>query len=234
MTFSSRSYFARLLNLLRSDDLLPPVRALVAADEESWTTSLMAGFVTSADTGNDDLVIASRAALTAFCDTSASDRTRIASALLGNLKSHQGNDRVVVPTLEIVSLLFKVDLIGQEELNLKSLCLQTQKAGYKTGNVRKIEACVGVYGGIARSGHPEAAQEARKRLGALLFHPWPKVRTLVTDQLWGLLNDGAEGSTGDVGAPSLESSASSRLLGTDWGSASKAQVQALVEELRLN
>lgn len=181
-------------------------------------SQLMAGFVTSADTGNEDLVIASRTALTAFCDASSTNVNFICNALLQNLKIHQGEDRVVVPTLEVIAFLFHVGLFQRaENVNLRSLCLQTQKAGYKTGNIRKIEACVKVYGGVVAMGDTgPGVQDARKRLGALMFHPWPKVRVMVVDELWGLVSEQGE-----------------KLMGVDWGAADKGQIRTVVQALRL-
>lgn len=222
MTFSSQSYFSSLLELLYQDSLHPAVTAMAASDATSWMAELMAGFVTSADTGNEDLVIASRAALTDFCGASPARLGLVCNGLLQNLKARQSQDRVVVPTLEIIAFLFHTGLFPRcEDVNLRSLCLQTQKAGYKTGNVRKIEACVKVYGGVAAIGDEAVpgVQEARKRLGALLFHPWPKVRVMVVDELWGLVGD--QGGHGD------------RLTGLDWGKAQKGEIRAVVQELRL-
>lgn len=186
--------------------------------------ALLAGFVTSADTGNEDLVIASRAALCDFCESSADNLALVCEALLQNLKTQQGQDRVVVPTLETMAFLFHVGLF-QPPGGLRGVCQQTQKAGYKTGNVRKILACVKVYGGVARTATGDdgagdsvgAVQEARRRLGALLFHPWPRVRSGVVDELWGLVGDGNGES----------------LTGVDWATADKGQIRAVVEELRL-
>lgn len=196
---------------------------------------LMAGFVTSADTGNEDLVIASRAALSDYCEESPENLDRICAALVRNLKNRQGQDRVVVPTLEIIAFLFYVGTFRHcAEVDYKNLCLLVQKSGYKTGNVRKLEACIKVYGEIAGVGiHADRApmatavveerrahgiMEARRRLGALMMHPWPRVRSLVIDELWSLLSaengDGAE-----------------RLKGVDWGKAEKGAIKALVEEL---
>lgn len=184
---------------------------------------LLAGFVTSADTGNEDLVIASRAALSDYCEASHENLEMICQALLRNLKTRQGQDRVLVPTLEISAFLFHVGLFQRSTVDLRSLCLQTQKAGYKTGNVRKLEACVKVYSGIAsmegQEGAEAGVQEARKRLGALFFHPWPRVRSMVVDALWGLLGDRED--------------AAQCLKGVDWGLAKKPQIRAVVEDLRL-
>ena len=196
---------------------------------------LMAGFVTSADTGNEDLVIASRAALSDYCEESQHNVNRVCAALVRNLKNRQGQDRVVVPTLEIIAFLFYTGVFrGCTEIDYKNLCLLVQKSGYKTGNVRKLEACIKVYGGIAGTGthadqvplatealeerRRQGVVEGRKRLGALMMHPWPRVKSLVIDELWGLLS--AE-----------DDNSAERLKGVDWGRADKGAVKALVEQL---
>lgn len=243
LTFSSTTYFRFLLNLLASYPeashptlhhiFMPQVS--IAAQKRACLSSLLAGYVTSADTGNEDLVISSRAALTSFC-TPAPDRLAVTSTLVDNLRSYGGLDRVVVPTLEVIAFMFHVGLFGSTGANIgesaehyehdyKALCLLVQKAGYKSGNVRKIEACVRVYGAVAaleeQTGGKalEGVKEAKKRLGALLLHPWPRVRSVVVDELWGLL------------VVRGESERAEKLLGVDWGKAEKGAVKALVDQL---
>lgn len=222
LTFSSQEYFQTLLSLTHVDYLVPGLRDIAQANTQDWIANLLSGFGTSADTGNEDLVIASRAALTGFCDASPENLELVCSSLLQNLKSYQGEDRILVPTLEMVAFLFHVGIFQRSQgVSMRSLCLQAQRAGYKTGNVRKIEASIKVYGGVAGAGlgAEDGAQEARRRLGALLFHPWPKVRTTVADELWNC--------TGDGDAPR------DRLLGVDWGKARKDEIKAVVQELQL-
>lgn len=230
LTFSSQEYFHTLLSLIQVDYLVPALRDIAQTQTQDWMAHLLSGFVTSADTGNEDLVIASRAALTSFCDASAETLELVCGALLQNLKTYQAEDRILVPTLEMVAFLFHVNIFQRSHgVNMRGLCLQAQKAGYKTGNVRKIEACVKVYGGVAGAGLGSEAgdsgtadagvQEAKKRLGALLFHPWPKVRTMVVDALW---NCTAE-----------EDRPREKLLRVDWGRAQKAEIKSVVHELRL-
>ncbi|UKZ47271.1 hypothetical protein TrVGV298_001488 [Trichoderma virens] len=240
LSFSSKAYFALLLNLIPKDALHPHIMAIVSRDE-NWMAGLMAGFVSSADTGNEDLVIASRAALTEYCEESPENLQRVCSALLHNLKTCQGEDRIIVPTLEIIAFLFHTGLFQRcQGISYRGLCLQTQKAGYKTGNVRKVIACIKVYGGIAASAgtasggdNVEAgAKDARKRLGALMSHPWPRVRSAVVDEIWGLMGgeevvgiaEGEDGEREDDGHG---------LTGVDWASADKGQIKALVTELKL-
>jgi hypothetical protein len=193
-------------------------------DEEALMGALMTGFVTSGDTGNEDLVIASRAAMTEFCESSDDKRKLVCKALYQNLKAFQGQDRILVPTMEILAFLFNAGLAQHGHgLDCKQLCLQVQKAGYKTGNVRKLLACIKVYGGVAATAsidEPSAAAagaEARKRLGALMLHPWPRVKSAVVDELWGLL--GEKDGAGDG------------LLGVDWTKADKSQIKGKMEEL---
>lgn len=244
-SFSSKAYFALLLSLIPQDALHTPVMAIVKRDANAWMAGLMAGFVSSADTGNEDLVIASRAALTDYCEESPENLQHVCSALLHNLKTCQGEDRIVVPTLEIIAFLFHTGLFQRcAGINYRSLCLQTQKAGYKAGNVRKVAACIKVYGGIAGAAgnipggdngagthgdNVEAgAQEARKRLGVLMSHPWPRVRSAVVDEIWGLVDGGAAAT-----AEEDEERRGYGLMGVDWASADKGAIKALVTELKL-
>ncbi|KAK1640963.1 beta-tubulin cofactor d [Colletotrichum phormii] len=252
LTFSSKPYFQTLLNLYATDNSLrPPIAEPARADAGAWMAELLAGYVTSADTGNEDLVIASRAALADFCAASPRNLDAVCVALVSNVKTRQQQqtpgqgqgqgDRVVVPTLEIVAFLCHVGLFQQcREVDLRHLCLQVQKAGYKTGNVRKLEACIKVYGCVAgfdeecagvkeeeeeilRGKRRDGISEARKRLGALMFHPWPRVRSLVVDELWKLF--GEEGENGG-GAESLKS--------VDWSKADKASINRVVDRFALS
>lgn len=237
LTFSSKAYFIFLLDLLSSDWLHGDFLLNQQFDLDQWLDELLSGYVTSADTGNEDLVIASRAALTSYCDASQENLDRVCTSLLRNLKARQGQDRIVVPTLEITAFLFSVGMYQRSTtVDMKSLCLQTQKAGYKSGNVRKLEACVRVYAGVAaldaslprmaseglEQKRREGIAEARKRLGALMIHPWPRVRSSVVDELWELeVMNGEEDRAGE-------------LKGIDWSEAGKGAIKNLVGDLGLS
>ncbi|KAK3312404.1 tubulin folding cofactor D C terminal-domain-containing protein [Apodospora peruviana] len=242
-TFSSRAYFCFLLDLLSHDWLDNALITPLKANPEKWMEELLVGLVSSADTGNEELVIATRAALCDFCETSPSNVDAVCAALVRNLKSQQTQDRVLVPTLEVVAFLFHVGIFTRcRTVDYKKLCLQVQKAAYKTGNVRKIEACVRVYGAIAgllldedksssgQSGKTEGIKEARRRLGALMLHPWPRVRSLVVDELWGL----SMSVSGETPTSFVADAPAEQLKGVDWGKAEKGAVKTLVASLRLD
>lgn len=229
-----------LLKLLDGSRLLEPFGAEAKANSDGWVDELLAGYVTSADTGNEDLVIDSRAALTDYCDECQENLDRICTSLFRNMKSRQGQDRVIAPTLEIISFLFSVGIFQRSTaVDMKNLCLQVQKAGYKSGNVRKLEACIKVYGGLAAMGNDasrlapmasetlelrraEGTAEARKRLGAMMVHPWPRIRSSVVDEVWGLVSAGNETEKAE------------RLKGVDWGVAEKLAIKTLVAEFNLS
>ncbi|KAH6607576.1 tubulin cofactor d [Trichoderma cornu-damae] len=249
LSVSSKAYFALLLSLVSEDRLHAHIADTAKSDANAWMAGLMAGFVSSADTGNEDLVVASRAALTDYCQESPEKLQLVCSALLHNLKTCQGQDRIVVPTLEIIAFLFHAELFQRcRGINYRSLCLQTQRAGYKTGNIRKVAACIKVYGGIAAAagtasgggdGVDAGAKEARRRLGALMSHPWPRVRSAVVDEIWGLV-DGVEASsatstsTGGGGGGGGDGDGDGHgLTGVDWAAADKGRIKALVTELKL-
>ncbi|SPO05979.1 related to tubulin-folding cofactor D (chaperone) [Cephalotrichum gorgonifer] len=229
-TPSSRMYLNFLIRILETDCLLPVVSASAKANKPAWTAELLAGYVTSADTGNENLVITSRAVLCAFCEESQEHLDLVCGGLVRNLRERQGQDRVLVPTLEIVSYLLNVGILQRSgEIDARSLCLLTQKSCYKSSNVRKVEACIKVYGGIARLAEQETGEvrlkrvgegveEAKTRLGALMFHPWPRARSWVVDELWSITG----GQGGEAGA---------RLKGVDWGAADKGAVSGLVKDL---
>lgn len=269
VSFSSRTYFIRLFNLCKPDHFNETVSTAWTLSESECVSSLLAGLATSADTGNEDLVIASRAAVAEICRISGDDLSKICMALFHNSKLYQGQDRVVVPTLELVAYLFQIGAAQRcRDLNLRQLCLVTQKAGYKTGNVRKLEACIKVYGGIASSTtettadekvdtaasgmtselglkRKEGIAESRRRLGALLVHPWPRVRNLVIDELWGLLSlppstcpppnsDVSDAAAAPQHVQQQQQARREKLLSVDWGKADKTAIKTLVGSLGLD
>ncbi|KAG8167781.1 hypothetical protein KVR01_003470 [Diaporthe batatas] len=236
---SSKDYFYFLLDLTTHQDWLHETFQVDdGPTPQEWMDELLAGYVASADTGNEDLVIASRSALCEYSRASQENLDRVCASLYRNMKARQGQDRITVPTLEIIAFLLSVGLYQRTKtVDFKNLCLQAQKASYKTGNVRKLIACVKVYGGIASMGKGcdglpamatealgqkrlEAVAEARKRLGALMLHPWPRVRTAVVDELWNVLSGQEDEMAG-------------RLKGVDWGAAEKGVLKRFGSDLSL-
>jgi hypothetical protein len=91
-------------------------------------------------------------------------------------------------------------------LRWHAVYLLVQKAHYKTGNVRKLEAAIKVYGGLSQV-YPEALE----KLTSMLLHPFPKIRNHVADVLYVAMGVGK---------------------GIIWTKAGKEDLRRLKEELR--
>jgi len=83
----------------------------------------------------------------------------------------------------------------------------TQKAHYKTSNIRKLEASIKIYGGLL-----EVYPDAIEKLTSMLLHPYPNVRNAAADYLF--VRRGVGG-------------------GLDWTRARKLDLAKLKEELGL-
>ncbi|PVH69227.1 hypothetical protein DL98DRAFT_564504 [Cadophora sp. DSE1049] len=173
---SSELYFLALLNT----QLLP---WWIASPHASiWSEAFMSGYITSADTGASALVQASRLALLTFCEASSSNTNLISSTLLALLApTTLPNDRILVSALETISFLLDMQILQQSSIDWKTLYFRVQKAHYQSANLRKIEACVKIYGNLIDAG---VVSEARGKLVGMLVHKFPGVRNAAVDELW--------------------------------------------------
>jgi tubulin-specific chaperone D len=91
-----------------------------------WRLELFEGLVSSADTGSEDLIRVSRAALANFCygKTTRCDNLHdqidlkvfVCESLFEVAKRNISNDRVLVPALEVMSFLFDAGVMQQSNL----------------------------------------------------------------------------------------------------------------------
>lgn len=103
-------------------------------------------------------------------------------------------------------MLFSIRVIANI-IRWRSLYLVVQKAHYKTGNVRKLEAAIKLYGGLVQV-YPEALE----KLTSMLLHPFPKIRNQVADMLFVARGVGK---------------------GVNWIKATKEDLQRVKEELAI-
>jgi tubulin-specific chaperone D len=120
---SSFEYFRWLLDLQTHDWLNLP---FFTYEPSQWHIELFEGLVTSADTGSEDLIRVSRAALADFSElgelkVESSSRQGdaahfVCEGLFQVAKKNITNDRVLVPTLEVMSYLFDVGIMQRSKL----------------------------------------------------------------------------------------------------------------------
>lgn len=122
---SSYQYFEWLLNLQINDWLVFPHKQ---THQKRWSSHLIEGYVLSADTGSEDLIRSSRAALVGFCEqhkdmstlTCVDKNTTPVNFICGTLfevaKKNATNDRVLVPALEVMSFLFDAGIMQRSNI----------------------------------------------------------------------------------------------------------------------
>lgn len=184
---SSEEYFTFLLELQHAPATsLSSSTSISCLRTPAALQSLLSGYVTSADTGSESLIRVSRAALASFCSKSEHRLHIVSEALLQVMKSHLENDRTLVPTMEVVTFLFDTLILQNSTINFRSLFITTQKAHFKSGNVRKLEAAVKLYSGLLNTFEESSkdAKDVEKKLVSMLLHPFPAVRSAVVDVLW--------------------------------------------------
>jgi hypothetical protein len=91
-----------------------------------WRLELFEGLVSSADTGSEDLIRVSRAALADFCECKILSGKKlhdqidpkgfVCESLFEVAKRNISNDKVLVPTLEVMSFLFDAGIMQQSNL----------------------------------------------------------------------------------------------------------------------
>jgi tubulin-specific chaperone D len=121
LPISSYDYFYWLLSLQIHDWLALP---LLQSHPGQWCSDLLEGLVSSADTGSEDLIRVSRAALADFCDGTSREVTQarkslsqenardlVCNSLLDVTKKNIANDRILVPALEVIGFLFDVGIM---------------------------------------------------------------------------------------------------------------------------
>lgn len=106
---SSQEYFRSLLDMMDGE-------MLETAFGAHWRLELFEGYVTSADTGAEDVVRASRAALAAFCEDGKEHTDLVCKTLFEVATKNIENDRVLVPTMEVMSFLFDVQILQRTEV----------------------------------------------------------------------------------------------------------------------
>lgn len=106
--------------------------------------------------------------------------------------------------------------------SFKALHALIHRTALNSRNIRKLEACVKLYGGLV-----EVYPPALKSLSSMLSHRFPKIRAAVVEELWVRLE--TQDSVGDEEEKKKtggEFKGREELKGFDWIKAKKEEVQA--------
>ncbi|KAJ5266161.1 hypothetical protein N7524_007179 [Penicillium chrysogenum] len=172
---SSQEYFAQILTLQDIDWLRLP---------------LLQGLATSAISGAEGLVRASRSALTQFLNSQAQHRRqKILMVFLQDLSTVLGDnlqdDRFAIPAVEFVAFLIDsyIPVIPEaSDPSFRKLFTLVQKAHFRSANIARLEAAVKAYAALSRVDSLRAG--VLKKMTGLLLHPFPRVRSSSAEYLF--------------------------------------------------
>ncbi|CAG8507011.1 2497_t:CDS:2 [Acaulospora morrowiae] len=174
------------------------IKLLVLPD---YRFDLLTGFVLAAGGLTESLVRYSSSTLLEYANELPVESTPesftltdFAKTLLDIFRKYERQDRVVIPLLEVVDLLFEngtLQKIDSDGFSFVDLFECTKKEVVKTGEIRKITACMRVFCGITSLGGTVRTR-ALYQLLSLLVHSFPKVRRSTADQFYMALTTSAE------------------------------------------
>ncbi|KAF2083171.1 hypothetical protein K490DRAFT_52336 [Saccharata proteae CBS 121410] len=176
---SSHEYFAKTLQLLRSD-ARPTTRL-----------ALLEGYTNSAGLGSESVVQATRQALAEKLVTISPETggeytlLHATNELLEVFKTHLSNDRVVLPLLEVFGFLLDMQVLNTligTDFKWRNLLSLVQKAHYKSNNMHKLHLAMDVYRGLADV--PVIRADVLTKLTSMLLHPFPKIRIAAAETLF--------------------------------------------------
>ena len=149
--------------------------------------ALIQGLLSSAGSGNEALLQASRTALIAvLSSTSEEPLTSFLTTLMTILKTQIASQTDTTPTLELLAYLFDslplLDLVSPD-FKWRNMLSYVQKSHFKSTLVGKIVAAVDVYRGLAAV---EAVRDdvVKKLTGMARTNPYSRVRIAAVEALW--------------------------------------------------
>lgn len=96
------------------------------------------------------------------------------------------DDRVTIPLMKTIELILNSDYLSDDELvdELKQIHALTVQENNKSKNIVKLMSSAGVFTGMLAYNDKELLQKAIRSLLFLLYHSYPKVRTLTSEKLY--------------------------------------------------
>ncbi|RVD86655.1 uncharacterized protein DFL_004919 [Arthrobotrys flagrans] len=198
---------------------------------QSVRESYLEGYATSAGAGSDSVMRSSTRAMQKYMSGLPPYPTSDGGVALSDIVQSWiaivekaiavSDDRVVVPALAMLGGWFESGLMEKldgGEFRFQGLFSLTQKAHFKSSNVAKLSGAVKIYNGLASI--KSTRTSSVKKLVSMLLHPFPKIRTAVSETLYLIIS--LEGGQED---------AEVLLMDTNWVDQPK-ELKATVEEIK--
>ncbi|KAG2226582.1 hypothetical protein INT45_005068 [Circinella minor] len=197
-------YITRDISWASPADLYPVMTHILAA--EPYRFELLTGLISSAGGLTESLVRHSSSCLIDYMNglpTTSSEQLSLedmARNLLKIFTNYEKQDRVILPLLDVLGLLYESGTLGRIE-----------KDAIK--NIRKLLSATKVYSGMTSLQGSPVKIKAIQQMLSYLLHAFPRVRMEVSDQLYTYISvlDDEEITEGTMEAEEI-------ITGTDWSS----------------
>ncbi|KAG0343822.1 hypothetical protein BG004_004976 [Podila humilis] len=133
------------------------------------------------------------------------------NTLVSLAEKYEGQDRVVLPFLEVMDLLMDSGslLMMEDEFDFLPLVRFVRRQSQKSKDTRKISACIRLFCGFCSLGG-KIRNAMLQDLLRLLVHSFPKIRRATADAMYLMLNSSADEPNEDM------EQVGELLMNTDW------------------
>ncbi|OZJ03190.1 hypothetical protein BZG36_03316 [Bifiguratus adelaidae] len=155
-----------------------------------YRTQLLTGLIISAGGLTEALVRHSSVSLLNYIASLSSSTSpsleTILMCILDIFQSHSKKDRVSIPVLEVLGMLFENGTMSrwEDSERLDQMFRLTVLEGTKSKDPRKLGAVIKVLTGLGSLSDPNLTRKCTRQLLAYLCHPYPRIRSITADQLY--------------------------------------------------
>jgi hypothetical protein len=144
-------------------------------------------------------------------DTPTLTLVEFGDELMKIVDEYEGQDRVIVPLLEVLDLLLESGclLMMEGQYDFAPMVKFVRRQTLKCKDTRKLAACIRNYCGLCPLGGKIKIAILQELL-RLLIHPFPKIRRATADAMYLMLSTSADDPTPDT------EKAGEILTDTDW------------------
>lgn len=212
-----REHIKRDLSWAAPSDLYPVMVQVLQIKE--YRFELLTGLIASAGGLTESLVRHSSSCLTEYMDNLPINEPAdpsleaIFKTLLDIFTKYEKQDRVTIPLLDVVGLLYESETLSRIEndaLHLKLFTL-VKRETFKCRNVRKLLSAIKVYIGLISVNNSQVKIKALQQMLSYLVHAFPRIRIEASDQLFSQLSMSAEMDEDEDMMEAIEI-----ITGTDW------------------
>ncbi|KAI9499220.1 tubulin folding cofactor D C terminal-domain-containing protein [Zychaea mexicana] len=202
-------------------DLYPVMTHILSA--EPYRFELLTGLISSAGGLTESLVRHSSSCLIDYMNSLPTTSSygsvsleNMARNLLQIFTNYEKQDRVILPLMDVVGLLYESGTLGKIEKDVihNNFLIAVRKECFKSKNIRKLLSATKVYAGMTSLQCSQVKVKAIQQMLSYLIHAFPRVRMEVSDQLYTYISvlDDEEMTEGTMKAEEI-------ITGTDWSGA---------------